>query len=337
MSAYPRTLGGLLLLVGALGACVAPRTPVPAALAIPETITVRSGGRVLTVPLEDYVLGTALSEVSPVGAPLATAQRIFEMQAILARTYALAKLGRHRTEGFDLCDQTHCQLYEPGRIRTSRFAPAGRDAVARTRGVVLLFARRPAEALYHSDCGGHTASAGDVWGGAHVPYLIGSPDSLPALTHRTWQFEAPVDRLRSALNLDPRSAIGRRLDRVVVTSRDTSGRAATIEVRGERTRLLRGEDARAILNRTFGVRAIMSTRFSVERRGSTFRFAGSGFGHGVGLCQTGAAARAAGGHSTADILAAYFPGSTLSRPSAPRLAASANSLGATEAALLKFP
>lgn len=336
MTVRLRTLG-LLLGIGSLGACAAPRLPTPAPLTAPETISIRSGGRVQIVPLEDYVLGTALSEVSPVGAPPAAVNRIFEVQAILARTYALAHLGRHRSEGFDLCDQTHCQLYEPARIRTSRFTPAAADATARTRGIVLLFGRRPAEALYHSDCGGHTASAGDVWGGADVPYLTGHPDNLPALTHRTWRFDAPADRLRRALNLDARSAIGRRLDRIVVRSRDASGRAAAVEVKGEQTRVLRGEDARAVINRTFGDRAIMSTRLSVERRGSTYVFSGTGFGHGVGLCQTGAAARAAGGQATADILEAYFPGAVLSRPSAQRPVASGNLMGGTGPTLLKFP
>jgi SpoIID/LytB domain protein len=186
-----RTLS-LLAAISVLSACAVPRTPVPASLASPEVIRVRTGGRVAAVPLEDYVLGSALSEVSPVNAPAAAVPRVFEVQAILARTYAVRQLGRHRAEGFDLCDTTHCQLYEPQRIGRSRFTAAAKDAVQRTRGVVLIFARDLVEALYHSDCGGHTASAGDVWGHVHVPYLVGTPDHAPALTHRTWQFDAPA-------------------------------------------------------------------------------------------------------------------------------------------------
>ena len=174
-----------------------------------------------------------------------------------------------------------------------------------------MFSRLPAEALYHSDCGGHTAAADAVWGGAHVPYLTGAPDHVPSLTHRSWTFDAPVEKVRAVLNLDPRSAVGRRLDRMAVTTRDDSGRAREVQVRGEKTRTLRGEDLRAILNSEFGFRAIMSTRVSIERRGQTYRFTGTGFGHGVGLCQTGAAARAARGEAVADILSAYYPGAAL--------------------------
>jgi stage II sporulation protein D len=122
-----------------------------------------------------------------------------------------------------------------------------------------------------------------------------------------------------------------------VGTRDPSGRASTVRVAGERTHVVRGEDIRAILNRTFGDRAIMSTRFAVERRGTAYRFTGTGFGHGVGLCQTGAAARAAAGQAAADILTAYFPGSSLSRPLSPRPVSSANLLGGDRPALLHSP
>jgi stage II sporulation protein D len=279
--------------------------------ALPASVRVRVAGRVVTVPFERYVLGTALSEVSPVGENPATTARVFEVQAILARTYAAATLDKHRAEGFNLCDDTHCQLYEPGRITTSRFSSVAEAAVARTRGMVLTYGSEVAEALFHSDCGGHTATAGDVWTTA-IPYLIGAPDDLPTDTHLVWQFDMAASRLRTALNLDRQTQVGRRLDAIAVVRRDTSGRAATIEVRGEQRRTSSGEAFRAILNRTFGVRAIRSTRFSVRRTGTTYHFSGTGFGHGVGLCQVGAAARARRGDAVADILRAYFPGTTLS-------------------------
>jgi stage II sporulation protein D len=143
--------------------------------------------------------------------------------------------------------------------------------------------------------------------------------------------------VRAVLNLDPRSTVGRRLDRIAVATRDDSGRAREIQVRGEKTQTLRGEDLRAILNSEFGFRAIMSTRVSIERRGATYRFTGTGFGHGVGLCQTGAAARAARGEAVSDILSAYYPGAVLTRvlPSGTRSAA--NLVGRGVPDLLRSP
>jgi stage II sporulation protein D len=303
----------IVLLLALVGACVNLEMPLPAPFSGPGSVKVRTAGRVRTVPLEEYVLGSALSEHTPLEADPATVARIFDVQSVLARTYAIGHLGRHRQEGFDLCDGTHCQLYQPGRIKTSRFADAARRAVDRTRGVVLTFARQPADALYHADCGGHTASADDVWGNRHVPYLSGSSDGVPAAEHRTWRFEAPEQQIRAALNADARSAVGRRLIAITVAARDGSGRAARLQVSGDRASLLRGEDLRAILNRAFGPRAIMSTRFELQRRGSMYHFSGTGFGHGVGLCQAGAAARAARGAALGDILSAYFPGVALTR------------------------
>ena len=234
------------------------------------------------------------------------------MQAILARSYAAGHLGRHAAEGFDLCDSTHCQVYQPGRIRTSRFAAVARQAVADTRGEVVSFAHRIAETLFHADCGGYTETAERVWGNP-VPYLVGAPDIVPPDAHRRWETDVTPDRLRDILDSDARSAVGRHLTSVRIAVRDASGRAAEIEVRGDRTRILRGEQLRAILNQTLGAAAIRSTRLTITRVGQDYRFSGTGWGHGVGLCQLGAAARARRGDSVAQILAAYYPGTQLVR------------------------
>ena len=124
-----------VIALGIVAGCVNPRTPRPATFAVPDVIRVRTEGRIVDVPIEDYVLGSALSELTPIGADPAAVARIFEVQTVLARTYAVAHLGRHQKDGFDLCDSTHCQLYQPGRIKTSRFrrirASCGRaDAAA---------------------------------------------------------------------------------------------------------------------------------------------------------------------------------------------------------------
>jgi stage II sporulation protein D len=305
-------------IAAALGAaCITPHPLSPAvvpparAVELPREIRVRVAGRVTSVPLEQYVLGTALSEVSPVGEPPATVERIFEVQAILARTYAAAHVRRHGREGFDLCDDMHCQLYEPSRIGPSRFTAAAREAVARTRGQVLVYDDKPIEAVFHADCGGHTADASQVWNGPALPYLTGGPDDLPASTHRTWTIDLSADRIRTACNASRSTAIGKRLTNLRVVDRDRSGRVLAIDVQGDRTIRLRGEQFRTLLNDAFGPRTIMSTRFVVERTGQTYTLTGSGYGHGVGLCQVGAATRARRGESLDEIFAAYFPGASL--------------------------
>src|SRR5262245_16022332 len=83
----------------------------PTRLILPEQIKVRTGGRIVSVDLESYVLDTILSEVSPLNESESVISGIFEVQAVVARTYAVSRIGRHRDEGFDLCDSTHCQVY----------------------------------------------------------------------------------------------------------------------------------------------------------------------------------------------------------------------------------
>jgi stage II sporulation protein D len=286
-----------------------------ASIVLPRDVRVRTGGRVVSVPLEDYVLATALSEVSPVNEAPATIARIFEVQAIIARTYVVGHLRRHADEDFDVCDGTHCQLYQPARITTSRFADAARAAVEATRSVVLVYGERPAEALFHADCGGHTAAASDVWGGPSVPYLTGEDDEVPPETHRTWQASLDADRLRSALASRTRERLGRRLKDIRVSTRDGSGRAEAIDLQGDGVVTVRGESFRAAVTREWGPQVLQSTRFDVTREGSTFVFRGRGYGHGVGLCQVGAAARARRGESVTEILTAYFPGASAARAS----------------------
>lgn len=335
-----KTLAGLVAVSAVLSAatgCVAPATPHAPSVTAPVTVRVRTADRIVSIPLEEYVLGSALSEVSPVGETPSTVARIFEVQAVLARTYALAHMGRHEKDGYDLCDATHCQLYEPGRIGPSRFTEAARQAVEATRGLVLVSGLHAVDALYHSDCGGHTAAADAVWGGAPVSYLPGTIDDVPTLTHRKWQFDLPLTRLRTALNLDARTAVGRRLDRISVVARDDSGRAARLEVKGTTTRVVTGEQFRTVLNQTFGDRAVMSTRFQIAKLPSALRLTGTGFGHGVGLCQVGAAARARQAEPVAAILAAYFPGANLVPVRSVMAQADMNLFGGRTAVLLKSP
>jgi SpoIID/LytB domain protein len=314
-----RAAGLAAALAGSLAGCVSapppprqPATPPPAAIILPDAVRIRVGSDVHAVKLEDYVLGSVLAEIAPaVGDSATTTERVFEVQAILARTYALANLGRHGAEGFDLCDTTHCQVYDPARISTSRYAGAARAAVEATRGRVITFGGRLAQTLFHADCGGSLAAAESVWGGDPVAYLRGGIDQVPAGTHRQWRFEQTAPELLAALNADPRSAIGPYLADIRVTATDAGGRATTVDVVGEWSAALRGEQLRSILNSRFGPTAIRSTQFVVTRAGDAFTFSGAGYGHGVGLCQVGAIARARRGEPVGAILAAYYPGTRL--------------------------
>jgi stage II sporulation protein D len=307
------------------------RVTLPAAGAtapVPRTIRVqvREGAALVIrdVALEEYVAAAALSEVHPDNNDDGVAERMFELQSVMGRTYAATNRGRHATEGFDLCSSTHCQLYEPARLRTSRWAAIARAAAQRTSGEVLWFAGGAARVLFHADCGGQTSSAAAVWGGLAPAYLSGASDEGPACgAHGAWTFETRTAAIAKALNADPRTAVGARLDRIEVAGRDAAGRAEKILLRGSRTFVVRGEVFREVLTRALGARSLRSTRFTIKQAGAASAdatsagdaivFAGTGFGHGVGLCQAGALARLKAGASPEEVLEHYFPGTSLHR------------------------
>jgi stage II sporulation protein D len=289
--------------VGCFGSSVGPKLPVPdAVLPAQLRIQILEGGKpvIRDVPLEDYVRATALSEFAPPSGDEAIIEKMLEVQAIISRTFAASHLGRHVRDGFDLCSTTHCQLFEPGRVNTSRWAPAASLAIERTHGVVLVFDGQPAQALFHADCGGHTSSATSIWGGQGRSYLAPREDGGPASkAHSTWEYEVSIDALTRALNTDPKTRLSGRLHDVVVVERDGGGRAVEIAVRGSNAFQVRAEEFRQVLSRAFGPRTIKSTYFQIKRKDKMVTFSGRGYGHGVGLCQAGALARLTAGAKTA--------------------------------------
>jgi stage II sporulation protein D len=312
-----RVLGLTVAAAGALLAgCSAPlaRTVGPVARRATGSIVrvqVRDGNAtaVRQVPIEDYVAATLIAEVDPPSADAAVLERMFEVQAIISRTYALSQAGRHGREGFDVCSSTHCQRYDPSRLRTSRWADLAREAVTRTAGEILWYDAAPARVLYHADCGGHTSDAAAVWGGTPEPYLVAERDEGGA--HTRWHLELTREALREALAADARTSAGARLDAIDVVSRDAAGRASVIDIAGARPTRVRGETLREVVTRALGPKSLRSTLFSVRRTPTGFVFDGRGFGHGVGLCQAGAFARLEAGASPAAVLKHYFPGTEL--------------------------
>src|SRR5438093_343610 len=127
----------------------------------------RGEGRyaVTTIPLEAYVARVLTAEALPDSPPAA-----LEALAIAVRTYTLANLGHHAADGFDLCDETHCQV-----MRTA--TPPNERAAAATAGQVLLNRGRPASIYYSASCGGRTELPSEVWAGAeNPPFLPSRPD-----------------------------------------------------------------------------------------------------------------------------------------------------------------
>jgi SpoIID/LytB domain protein len=266
----------------------------------------------LSLDLEDYVFGVLAAEGS-----VETEPEALKALAVAARTYATKNAGRHAGRGFDLCDSTHCQRYAAVTDESARpeFYELARTAVRETEGEVLRDAAgRVAESYFSASCGGATADIRSLWGERRpAAHLRGSRDEACGHHADSWTDLISSEDLLRALRSDGRSDVGARLDAVRVARRDASGRAELIALEGERPRLLRGWDFKIIVGRALGWNVLKSSRFEVRRAGASYVFRGTGFGHGLGLCQAGARTLASRGATYRQILGRYLPGASLGR------------------------
>ena len=250
-----------------------------------------TNGGVATFPLETYVARVLSGEAEP-GAADAAQQAL----VVAIRTYAVVNEGRHRREGFDLCDTTHCQVMR-GANEISR-----RAALA-TAGRVLTLDRKPVDIFYSASCGGRSESAADVWpGGTKFPYLRSVPDNVHE-DEVPWVLTLTLAEIRQALV--KAGFGGDRLRDIEIDGRTHSGRVARLNVPGLRPDAIAGDPFRMAI----GPRLLRSTAFSMTRSGNSVRFTGVGYGHGVGMCVIGAGRRARRGETVEAILAQYLPGS----------------------------
>jgi SpoIID/LytB domain protein len=237
-------------------------------------VRVSIGGRVARLDLEDYVAQVVAGESEP-GAPAAAQEAL----AITVRTFALANLNRHRREGFDLCDTTHCQVPRPA-------TSASRRAAQATSGRVLVHDGRPAAVFYSALCGGRSELASAVWPGA-VDYIREPLQDEACGGEPGWSVEIRASEIERALR---RAGYRGRLRDLRVIARSASGRVARI-----------------LVGRVAGLTRLRSTAFDVRSTRGGYLFTGRGFGHGVGLCVIGARHRAQRGTTASEILAFYFP------------------------------
>lgn len=285
-------------------------------------IVVAAGGEGLTVintlALETYLLGVVPHEIG--ARPPAEIEAV-KAQAIAARTYAVAHRGRRRALGFDYWGDSNDQVY---RGREGQDTVAAR-AVRETRGEVLTYGGRPILAYYHSTCGGRTAAIEEVWRSGPLPYLRSVSDldgngrawcesSNRFRWSERWRWSALAGILERSVGLDADAFRGLR-----IRGRTPSGRIAALEIAGAGGgRTVYGDSVRWALRREGG--AILNSarideiREGVDADGSRWiEVDGGGWGHGIGMCQVGAMARARFGQDYRRILGSYYPGTELER------------------------
>jgi stage II sporulation protein D len=264
----------------------------------PVAITSQAGvlAIAVTMPVESYVERVVASESGAAD----TAESLKAL-AVVVRSFALHE--NHGHAAFDLCDSTHCQLlhWDTNGDR----AHAAHAATLSAAGETLWFRGRRALAYFNKDCGGHTASPTEIWPRANaVSYLPSQTDRFcTANAGREWASQITRTNLAAALAAHGVARPG--WQHLAVARRGDSGRVITLRLDASE---VNAEDFRLAVGESLGWNQLPSTWFEVNQQGDRFFFHGRGWGHGIGLCQKGAAAMAAQNQTAEEILAQYFPG-----------------------------
>jgi len=235
------------------------------------------------VNIENYVGGVVEAEAGK-----ERHVEFYKVQSIISRTYALTNFRRHIKEGFQLCDQVHCQVYQG----KSRYEPLISVGVAKTNGIVIVDSDIALiTASFSSNCGGKTRNSEEVWS-KPLSYLKSVTDTFCLNgDHATWEKtigKREWDNYKKRNTIDPTFS---------------SGKGASMD--NTISEFLYGkQDLNAI--RTYF--KLNSTRFVIEEKTDSVTFLGQGFGHGVGLCQEGAIRMAELGYSYKETLVFYYTG-----------------------------
>ncbi len=293
------------------------------------------------VPLETYLASVISSEMS------ATASdALLRTHAIISRSWLMFQIYGSKAEGevtdtperlirwydreahskFDVCADDHCQRYQGVTRQTT---PAVARAVRATAGIALTHAGQVCDARFSKCCGGVTELFSSCWQPVDYPYLQAVEDK--------WCAEADDETLAQVLNgydRETRDWLDWRVEYTPTELRDIvrertgidygdilsieplkrgpSGRIIELRLTGSLRSRIIGKELE--IRRTFSRSHLYSSAFDVTRDDAgNFIFTGRGWGHGVGLCQIGAAVMGAKGFDHTDILSHYFPGATLTK------------------------
>jgi len=278
----------------------------------PESLlfSVSKGGLVIAnrCSLERYTEGVLASECPALFHPEA-----IRAMAVAARSYSFRK-------GYlsgDLCDTTHCQVYEGvGKVK-----PTIREAVVATDGICALYEGEVIDAVYSADCGGYTEANEIAWKGARpIPYLRPVEDApepqgeafcASNRTHK-WSLSLAKARLVELFGKAEQAV------KLAVVEMSDSGRVRRLQLGPEVmavgaaakmtvARLFSGDEWR----RAMGLAKVRSLRFEIQETETGVQLSGRGFGHGVGLCQFGANGMGRKGYAFSEILTHYYTGVTL--------------------------
>lgn len=238
-----------------------------------------------------YLAGVVSGEV-PGSWPL----EALKAQAVVARSFALARINERQQKNFHLDSDQSDQVYN------AKITAKSIQAVYETDGVILLTdTDRVLKAFYHADCGGQTVRASDVWGNKTFDGGTAADPWCAGRESNKWQFQVSKESFLSAL--------------AVMAERSLSTPQSTLNFENKAQLLEIGDSLFSVqkLRQLFGFSNIRSTISRIDFTGDSVQISGQGYGHGAGLCQWGTLAQVKLGKSYEDVLRHYYPKAKIAR------------------------
>ena len=299
------------------------------------------------LPVEQYLASVISSEMK------ATAGlELLKAHAVISRSWLLAQMRRReenseRKDGFfsfikkddeiirwydredhtifDVCADDHCQRYQGITKQTSE---AVEQALKATRGRILCYGDEICDARFSKCCGGVTEEFQYCWEDSPKPYLVSVEDpycntsdkevlsqvlndyDLETNDFYRWTVEYTTEELSKLVNEKLKDDFGTVTD-LIPLERGKSGRIWKLKIVGTKKTLTIGKELE--IRRALSESHLYSSAFDVEKTASGFRLHGKGWGHGVGLCQIGAAVMGQKGYKYDEILLHYYRGAEIKK------------------------
>lgn len=250
------------------------------------------------IPLEEYVWRVAAKEV-----PLSFHDEAIKAQIVASRTYALRKISANaHKDNADVCtDYNHCTAFLLQGEESVRFGASYQKACERlqelerdTQNQIITYQGKPILSVFHAISSGITERSSDVWQ-TQLPYLTNVDSSADISIQGFSTTVSFTDKeLKEKFSTDV-------VPEFEILSRTKAGSVKRIKVCNKE---YSGTEIRKMLN-------LRSSNFTIEKSGNIYSFHVKGYGHGVGMSQSGANEYAKKGLTYKEILLKYYPGTTI--------------------------
>lgn len=263
------------------------------------------------IKLDEYLYGVVSAEM-----PANYEKEALKAQAVVARTYTIYQImnskGKH--EEADICDSyTCCQAWISKEDRFARWEESQREtnwnkivsAVNETAGQIITYDGAPIDAFFHSNSGGITETATNVWGGTNYPYL----QSVETAGEEGYsQYSSEVILSKDELI----SKLKENYPKIQINFEDPNSIQITEYTESKRVKTVKFGNTDIPGTKVRSILGLKSTNFEIKKEGEKFTFSVIGYGHGVGMSQTGADTLAKQGKNFEEIIMHFYTGVVIS-------------------------